>query len=45
MLFQSGPVENLETYDGATVVIDQLDEVEILSIRDPVTPEYAEPAD
>lgn len=45
LLFSTGPVETMETYDGVTVTIEQLDRVEILSVREPVRPEHAEPVD
>lgn len=44
LTFSSGPVETLETLDGATVTIEDLESVEITSVREPSRPEYAEPA-
>jgi uncharacterized protein YlxW (UPF0749 family) len=43
--FSTGPVDTLENLDGATVKIERLDEVEIDSVRQPVRPVLAEPAD
>jgi uncharacterized protein YlxW (UPF0749 family) len=43
--FQSGPVENLETYDGATVRIEELEQVEIRSVREPVRPTFSQPVE
>ena len=40
--FSSGPVETFETLDGATVTIEELESVEITSVRDAPRPEYAE---
>ena len=39
----TGPIETLETYDGATVEVEELESVDITSVRDPQRPEYAEP--
>jgi uncharacterized protein YlxW (UPF0749 family) len=44
LTFSSGPVQTLENLDGATVTIDDLESVEITSVREPSRPEYAEPA-
>ena len=44
LTFSSGPVQTLETLDGATVRIEDLESVEITSVREPSRPEYAEPA-
>ena len=44
LTFSSGPVQTLETLDGATVTIEDLESVEITSVREPSRPEYAEPA-
>lgn len=41
--FTTGPIETLETLDGATVTVEQLDSVEIESVRDAVRPQIAEP--
>ena len=43
LTFSTGPVESLER-DGATVTIEELESVEITSVREPARPEYAEPA-
>jgi uncharacterized protein YlxW (UPF0749 family) len=43
LTFSTGPVETLENEDGATVTIEQLDDVEITSVRDAVRPSQAEP--
>src|SRR6478609_9577921 len=43
LTFSTGPVETLETYDGASVEIEELEAVDITSVRDPSRPEYAEP--
>jgi uncharacterized protein YlxW (UPF0749 family) len=43
LTFSTGPVETLETYDGATVKIEELESVDITSVRDGARPEYAEP--
>ncbi|HEX5916781.1 MAG TPA: DUF881 domain-containing protein [Nocardioides sp.] len=40
--FSTGPIETLETYDGASVEVEELEAVEITSVRDPARPEYAE---
>lgn len=42
LTFSTGPQETLETFDLATVTIEDLDTVEITSVRDPSPPEYAE---
>ena len=44
LTFSSGPVQTLETLDGASVTIEDLESVEIASVREPTRPEYAEPA-
>jgi uncharacterized protein YlxW (UPF0749 family) len=44
LVFATGPVETLENYDGASVEIEQLDRLEIRSVRELVRPEHAEPA-
>jgi uncharacterized protein YlxW (UPF0749 family) len=43
LTFSSGPVDTLQTYDGATVQIEDVETVEITSVRDATRPEYAEP--
>lgn len=43
LTFSTGPVETLENLDGATVTIEQLDDVEITSVRDAARPGQAEP--
>ena len=40
--FSTGPIETLEGLDGATVTVEELESVEIASVRDAVRPEYAE---
>ncbi|MDZ5662127.1 DUF881 domain-containing protein [Nocardioides sp. zg-1308] len=42
LTFSTGPVETLETLDGATVTIEELETVEITSVREASRPEYAE---
>lgn len=42
LTFSTGPVETLETLDGATVTIQDLEAVEITSVREAPRPEYAE---
>ena len=42
LTFSTGPVETLEKYDGATVTIEEVETVEITSVREPSRPEYAE---
>lgn len=44
LTFSSGPVQTLETLDGASVTIEDLESVEIASVREATRPEYAEPA-
>ena len=44
LTFSSGPVQTLETLDGATVTIEDLESVEVTSVREASRPEYAEPA-
>lgn len=41
LTFSTGPVETLQE-DGATVIIEDLEQVEITSVRDAPRPEYAE---
>ena len=43
MTFSLGPVETLETLDGATVQVEELDSVEITSVRDAPRPANATP--
>ena len=38
----ASPVETLQTDDGATVEIEDIESVEITSVREPSRPEYAE---
>lgn len=45
LTFATGPVDTLEDLDGAQVTIERLDLVEIESVRKPVRPVDAEPAD
>jgi uncharacterized protein YlxW (UPF0749 family) len=40
--FSTGPIETLETYDGATVDVEELEAVQITSVREPTRPEHAE---
>jgi uncharacterized protein YlxW (UPF0749 family) len=40
--FSTGPIETLETYDGATVEVEELEAVQIASVREPTRPEHAE---
>ncbi len=42
LTFSSGPVETLQSLDGATVTIEDLESVEITSVRQAPRPEYAE---
>ncbi len=42
LTFSTGPVETLESLDGATVTIEDLESVEITTVLDPARPEYAE---
>lgn len=44
LTFPSGPKDSMERYDGATVRIEQLERVEIRSVREPVRPDLTEPA-
>ena len=43
LTFSQGPIETFETEDGATVAVEELEQVEITSVRDADRPEYAEP--
>ena len=43
LTFSTGPVETLQTLDGATVTIEEPAKVEITSVRDASRPGYAEP--
>lgn len=45
LTFTTGPIETLETIDGATVTYEELDSVEIESVREPVRPQIAEPVE
>jgi uncharacterized protein YlxW (UPF0749 family) len=40
--FSTGPIETLEGLDGASVAVEELESVEITSVREPARPEYAE---
>lgn len=42
LTFASGPIETLEKYEDATVDVQELENVEITSVRDPVRPVNAE---
>ena len=42
LTFSTGPKETLETLDGATVTIEDLESVEVTSVREAPRPEYAE---
>lgn len=42
LTFSTGPVETLESLDGASVTIEDLESVEIASVREAPRPEYAE---
>lgn len=42
LAFSSGPIETLQTEDGATVDVEELETVEITSVRESSRPEYAE---
>lgn len=41
--FRGGPIESLEEYDGATVDVEELDSIDIASVRTPERPVHAEP--
>jgi uncharacterized protein YlxW (UPF0749 family) len=41
--FSTGPIETLETLDGATVAVEELEAVEITSVREAPRPEFTEP--
>jgi uncharacterized protein YlxW (UPF0749 family) len=43
LTFASGPIETLEQYDGATVQVEELESIDIESVREPVRPLEAEP--
>ncbi len=45
LTFAQGPVESLEELDGATVTIQQLDNVEIRSVQEASRPVHAERVD
>jgi uncharacterized protein YlxW (UPF0749 family) len=42
LTFSTGPIETLEGLDGATVSVEELESVEITSVRESVRPQYAE---
>lgn len=42
LAFSSGPIETLQSEDGATVDVEDLESVEITSVRESSRPEYAE---
>ncbi len=42
LTFSTGPVETLQTLDGATVTVEDLESVEITSVREAPRPDYAE---
>ena len=42
LTFSGGPVETLATFDGATMDIEDLETVEVTSVRDASRPDYAE---
>lgn len=42
LTFSTGPLETLQGLDGATVTIEDLETVEVTSVRDASRPEYAE---
>jgi uncharacterized protein YlxW (UPF0749 family) len=43
LTFASGPIETLEKYDGASVQVEELESIDIESVREPVRPLEAEP--
>jgi uncharacterized protein YlxW (UPF0749 family) len=43
LTFASGPIETLEQYDGATVQVEELESIDIESVREPTRPLEAEP--
>lgn len=43
LTFASGPIETLEQYDGATVTVEELESVDVESVRESVRPLHAEP--
>jgi len=45
LTFSNGPIETLEIDDTATVTYEEVDSIEIESVREPVRPQSAEPAD
>jgi len=45
LTFSDGPVETFELDEGATVTVEELDSIEIESVREAVRPEIAEPFD
>jgi uncharacterized protein YlxW (UPF0749 family) len=42
LTFSTGPIETLEGLDGATVSVEELESVEITSVRESARPQYAE---
>lgn len=44
LTFQTGPIDTLENFDGATVEVEELEQVDIESVRELDRPENAEPA-
>ncbi len=42
LTFDSGPIEQLEIYDGATVQVQELESLDIESVRTPTRPENAQ---
>lgn len=42
LTFGSGPIEQLEQFDGATVTVEELERVDVESIRTPIGPVQAE---
>lgn len=45
LTFSDGPIESLERYDGAEVEVEELESVEIESVRELDRPQHAAPAD
>ena len=45
LAFSSGPIETLQTDDGATVDVEELESVEITSVRKASRPDVAETAE
>ncbi len=42
LTFIPGPIDTLQTFDGATVTVEELDSVQITSVREALEPEYAQ---